>query len=182
LATDASKPEPASGDRQFGAAYDELRRLAGAYLHRERSGHSLQATELVNEAYLRVGRADILEGAGRTHFFAVAARAMRRVLVDHARARGRLKRSGGAARVTLGDNLGPMTEIDLDTLVDLDRAIDRLAALDPRQAKVVELRFFSGLGMSEVADALGISKRSAEGDWAHARVWLRREMNRSRGE
>lgn len=166
-----------SNEALFGVAYDELRRLAGAYINRERRGHSLQATELVNEAYVRLEQGADVDWAGRTHFFAVAARAMRRVLIDHARARGRKKRLGGLQRVTLSANLAGARDIDADALLDLDRAIARLSELDERQGRVVELRFFSGMNMSEIAEALGVSKRTVEGDWAHARAWLHRELS-----
>lgn len=176
MQSDSGKPDPAQSEDLFGQAYDELRRLARGYLRRERAGHSLQATELVNEAYLRLERGAGVDWAGRTHFFAVAARAMRRVLVDHARARGRRKRFGGLRRVTLPDGVAGAREVDIEVLLDLDRAITRLAELDERQARLVELRFFAGLNMAEVAEVLGVSKRTAEGDWAHARVWLQREL------
>jgi RNA polymerase sigma factor (TIGR02999 family) len=160
----------------FALAYDELRGLARAQLAREHGARALQATELVNEAYVRLARSPTIEWAGRTHFFAVAARAMRRVLVDQARARGRKKRGAHLRRVTLGDGLAESLEVDLEDLLDLDRAIEKLASLDSRQAEVVELRFFGGFTMSETAEALDVSKRTVEGDWAHARAWLHREL------
>lgn len=173
----ASNPNREPGEPLFGQAYDELRALASAYLKHERRDHSLQATELVNEAYLRLEGGAGPDWVDRSHFFAVAARAMRRVLVDHARSRGRKKRFGGLQRVTLAEGIHGRSELELDAVVDLDRAISRLADLDERQARVVELRYFSGLGMAEVAKVLGVSKRTVEGDWAHARAWLRRELS-----
>ncbi len=173
----ASNPNREPGEPLFGQAYDELRALASAYLKHERRDHSLQATELVNEAYLRLEGGAGPDWVDRSHFFAVAARAMRRVLVDHARSRGRKKRFGGLQRVTLAEGIHGQSELALDAVVDLDRAISRLADLDERQARVVELRYFSGLGMAEVAKVLGVSKRTVEGDWAHARAWLRRELS-----
>ncbi len=181
MPSDAGKPGGTPVEELLPLAYDELRRLAKAYLSRERSDHSLQATELVNEAYLRLAGTSHIELGGRTHFFAVAARAMRRVLVDHARARGRAKRIGQLQRVTLADGVGGTQEIDLEGLLDLDGALERLAALDERQARVVELRFFAGFTVPEVADALGVSKRTVEGDWTHARAWLHRELDSREG-
>ncbi|MCB9915042.1 MAG: sigma-70 family RNA polymerase sigma factor [Planctomycetes bacterium] len=154
-------------------AYAQLRELAERYLRRERIDHTLQPTALVHEAWLR------LEGDGawrdRTHFFATAARAMRHVLVDHARARRRAKRGGGWARVELDPGLG-LDERELD-LVDLDRALAELAARDERQAALVELRFFGGLAMPAVAEVLGVSLGTAERDWRFARAWLARALN-----
>ena len=176
MTNNPKRPAGSRAEELLPLAYDELRRLARAYLSRERNDHTLQATELVNEAYLRLAGSNI-EWGDKTHFFAVAARAMRRVLVDHARARGRTKRMGQLQRVTLADGLGGTQEIDLERLLDLDDALERLAARDERQARVVELRFFAGFTVPEVADALGVSKRTVEGDWAHARAWLHRELD-----
>jgi len=155
--------------------YDELRALAAGYLRRERAGHTLQPTALVHEAFLRLVEAENLRDVDRAGFLAMAASAMRRVLVDHARARAAEKRGGDAERITLDSGLGPVPGPDLDVLA-LDEALARLAALDERQAKVVELRFFGGLAVEEVADVLGVSKRSVEADWTLARVWLRRAL------
>ncbi|MEM7582066.1 MAG: ECF-type sigma factor [Acidobacteriota bacterium] len=158
--------------------YDELRRLARAYLRRERSDHTLQPTALVHEAYLRLIDQDRLQWQGRTHFFAVGAQMMRRLLVDHARKRGRVKRGGDWQQVTLGHVVTPLLgrDLDHDELLALDQAINRLGDLDARQAKIVELRFFAGLEVAEVADLIGVSKRTVEGNWTHARAWLRREL------
>ncbi len=159
--------------------YDELHRIACRLMSGESPGHTLQATAVAHEAYLRLVDQPRVEWRGRTHFLAVAAMAMRRVLVDHARGRRRLKRGGTWRRVTLHGALhrGGDT-LDHASLLDLHDALDRLAAHDPRPARVVELRFFGGLKMDEVAQALGISKRTVEGDWTHARAWLRRELSR----
>ncbi len=158
--------------------YDELRRLARAYLRRERSDHTLEPTALVHEAYLRLVDQDRLEWQGRSHFFAVGAQMMRRLLVDHARKRGRVKRGGEWQQVTLGHAATPLfgRELDHDELLALDQAIDRLNQLDTRQAQIVELRFFAGLEVAEVAELIGVSKRTIEGNWTHARAWLRREL------
>jgi RNA polymerase sigma factor (TIGR02999 family) len=151
--------------------YDELRRLAAQRLSRERPGQMLQATALVHEAYLRLvdGQPD-RRWDGRGHFFAAAAEAMRRILVDSARSRDRRKRGGGLDRVDLPDRAGPDPD---DDLLALDDALSRLAAEDAVAAKVVELRQFAGLGHEEVASALGITVYLARQKWAYARAWLR---------
>ncbi len=158
--------------------YDELRRLAGDYLKRERSNHTLQSTALVHEAYLRLVDQDRISWRGRTHFFAVGARMMRRLLVDHARRRGRVKRGGHWLRVTLSPDVKSLLgrDLDPDELLALDLALEKLERLDKRQKQIVELRFFGGLEVAEVADALEVSKRTVEGNWAHARAWLKREL------
>ena len=161
------------------AVYAELRRLAGGYLKRERSGHTLQPTELVHEAYLRLVDQTRVEWQGRTHFFAVAANAMRRLLVDHARKRSRDKRGGDPQRVTLHEEIRavPGFDCDLEDLITLDDALADLARLDERQAKIVEMRCFAGLKVDEVAAVLAVSKRTVEGDWTHARAWLKRRLS-----
>jgi RNA polymerase sigma factor (TIGR02999 family) len=158
--------------------YDELRRLAGSYLRREGAGHTLQATELVHEAYLRLADQTRVDWAGRTHFFAVAATAMRRILVDHARRRSRQKRGGAEQQVTLHDELDffRTAELEAEDLIVLDDALTALADYDQRQSRIVEMRAFAGLTVEEVAGILGVSKRTVEGEWAHARAWLRRRL------
>jgi RNA polymerase sigma factor (TIGR02999 family) len=157
--------------------YGELRRLAQHYMRGERQGHSLQATAVVHEAYLRLIDQDRIDWQGRRHFFAAGARAMRQVLIDHARRRGRAKRGGDWQRITVeGIVAFAGRDLDADELLDLNAAIDRLASHDERQARLVELRFFAGLTIAEIAELLGVSKRTAEGDWAHARAWLKREL------
>ncbi len=160
------------------AVYDEMRGLARGYLRRERSDHTLQPTALVHEAYLKLADQDRLNWRGRTHFFAVGAQIMRRLLVDHARRRGRVKRGGDWLRVTLGHGVAPLLgrDLDRDELLGLDQALRKLAELDPRQARIVELRFFAGLEVAEVAEVLRVSKRTVEGHWTHARAWLKREL------
>ena len=157
--------------------YAELKRQAERYLRREKDGHSLQATALVHEAYLRLADQRRIQWQGRTQFFGVAAQLMRRVLVDHARSRHAEKRGG--ANVSLVRPLEEATaaaqESDVDLLA-LDDALTRLAALDERQAKVVELRYFSGLGIEETAEVLGISPATVKREWAMARAWLKREL------
>ena len=177
----SDEPVGAAPEELVETVYDELRRLARSYLRRERAGHTLEATGLVHEAWLRLADQDRVSWRGRGHFFAVGAKMMRRLLVDHARRRGSAKRGGDWQRVTLaGVALGggklDAGELDAEELLALDRALERLAELDPRQARVVELRYFAGLAMAEVAEHLGVSKRTVEGDWTHARAWLRRAL------
>lgn len=155
--------------------YDELRALAAAYLRRERTGHSLQPTALVHEAFIKLIDAEGLQATDRHHFFAIAANTMRRVLVEHARTRGAVKRGGGQRRVTLTGIQAVKPDAEFE-VVALDEALKKLAALDERQARIVELRFFGGLGVDEVAQLLGVSKRTVEGDWTLARAWLLREL------
>jgi RNA polymerase sigma-70 factor, ECF subfamily len=163
--------------------YGELRRQAARRLRAQPPGHTLQATALVHEAYLRLVDRDTAgtDWQDRSHFFAVAARAMRSVLVDHARARRAAKRGGGARALTLetADASGALADRSSDPGLDveaLDEALTRLAALDPRQARVVELRYFGGLSIEETAQALGVSHATVEREWRTARLWLRREL------
>jgi RNA polymerase sigma factor (TIGR02999 family) len=158
--------------------YDQLRRLAGAFMARERPDHTLDATGLVHEAYLRLVDQSRVDWQGRSHFLALGAQAMRRLLVDHARGHRRAKRGGGWQRVSLAHELvrGP-EGLDRHDVMTLHRAIERLAELSPRQAQVVELRFFGGLSVPETAAVLGLSQRTVEGDWTHARAWLRRALD-----
>lgn len=160
--------------------YDELRGLA-ARLMGQRGGHTLQATALVHEAWLKLARRERAGDGwdGRAHFLAVAARAMRQVLVNHARDRGAQKRGGEAMRVTLDEAIGAV-EVDAVEVLALDDALQRLAQLDPRQAKVVELRSFGGLSIEEVATALGVGLTTVKADWRFARAWLRREFPNER--
>jgi RNA polymerase sigma factor (TIGR02999 family) len=157
--------------------YDELRRLAGYYLQRERSGHTLQGTALVHEAYMRLVQQDHAQWENRAHFFAVAARMMRRILVDHARNTLAAKRGAGTPKLSLDEALG-VAQAESGELVDLDEALRRLSGLDEQQGKVVELRFFAGLSVEETASVLGISTATVKRDWATAKAWLYRELNR----
>ncbi len=153
----------------------ELRRLARAYMARERRGHTLQTTALVNEAFLRLTDARRVRWEDRAHFLGVSARLMRRVLVDHARSRGYRKRGGGAQRVTLDDELAAVPALALD-VVALDRALDALAAVDARKSRVIELRFFGGLTVEETAEVLRVSADTVKRDWRLAKLWLLREL------
>jgi RNA polymerase sigma factor (TIGR02999 family) len=155
--------------------YDEFRAMAQRYLSRERPDHTLEPTALVHEAFMKLIDQSRVDWQGRAHFFAVAAQAMRRILVDHARHHNRLKRGGDRQRVSLDEQLAP-GEHRTEDLVALDDALEQLAQLDARQARIVELRFFAGLTVGEVAETLGVSKRTIEGDWTMARAWLRREL------
>lgn len=155
--------------------YNELRRLARYQMKFEESDHTLQATGLVNEAYLRLVDQKRVNWKNRAHFFGAAAQIIRRVLVDHARARHRLKRGGNALKVTLYDGLLASKRLELD-VVALDHALSQLAKLDPQQERIIELRFFAGLSIDETAEALSISPATVKRDWSSARAWLYREM------
>jgi RNA polymerase sigma factor (TIGR02999 family) len=153
----------------------ERRRLARAYMSRERKGHTLQATALVNEVFLRLADTPTLRWQDRAHFIGIAARLMRRVLVDHARARGSRKRGGGAEQVPLDDAQLATPELPLDVIA-VDRALETFATIDRRKSQIVELRFFGGLSVEETADVLGISVETVKRDWRVARLWLSREL------
>jgi RNA polymerase sigma factor (TIGR02999 family) len=167
----------AAREQLFRVLYSELRRQAGRYMRRERRSHTLQPSGLVNEAYLRLAGSPDLDLHDRAHFFAIAARVMRQVLVDHARRRRAAKREG--VHVTLGD--ADAAAVPLEVL-DLEKALQELAVLDPRQARVVELRFFGGLDVEETADALGLSARTVKREWQTARAWLQHRLLHGRGE
>jgi RNA polymerase sigma factor (TIGR02999 family) len=170
-------PEPTAGERQafdqmFPVVYDELHRLAAQYLRRERPDHTLQPTALVNEAYLRLVNQHRVDWRNRAQFVGVAAGMMRRILVNHARERAAAKRPDGRERVSLSLVDPSSSDAPVVDLIALEDALSRLAALDPRKAKVVELRFFGGLKMDEVADVLAISLATVEREWSFARAWL----------
>jgi len=158
--------------------YEELRRQARRYLRREREGHSLQATALVHEAYMRLVDQRRMQWQGRSQFFGIASQLMRRILVDYERSRHAEKRGGVNISLVqpLEDATAAAHETDVDLLA-LDDALTRLAALDERQAKVVEMRYFTGLGIEETAEALGISPATVKREWASARAWLKRELS-----
>ena len=162
-------------DRLVPAVYGELRRIAGNFMRRQRPGITLQASALVNEAFLRLVDSDQVNWQGRTHFFAVSAQLMRRVLVDAARRRNSQKRGGDRMRITLDDRAQISDDDDTD-LVALDEALTRLAQLNPRHSRIVELRYFGGLTEEQVAEALKISARTVRRDWSVARAWLYREL------
>jgi len=173
----------AAGDPHAAAAlvpvvYEELRRVAASALRRERSDHTLQPTALVHEAFLRLAGIPADQWRDRTHFVAIAARVMRQVLVDHARGRSALKRGSADLRVPLeGIDAPAASSPDVD-LVTLDDALERLAIVDPRHARIVELRFFGGLTVEETAAVIGASERTVKRDWQMARAWLKRDLAR----
>ncbi|MEO7501409.1 MAG: sigma-70 family RNA polymerase sigma factor [Gemmatimonadaceae bacterium] len=169
-----STGDSAASDKLIPLVYGELHRQAQRYLRREVEGHTLQTTALVHEAYLRLVDQRTTRWESRAQFFGIAARLMRRILVDHARKHNAAKRGGSAIQVPL-DERAPAQESDVD-LVALDDALVRLALMDERQARVVELRYFTGLGINETAEALGISAATAKRDWVIARNWLKVEL------
>jgi len=175
LAAQAAAGEPLATERLSAVLYDELHTLAERYMRRERADHTLQPTALVHEAYIRLIGSDVAF-RDRSHFLALAARTMRRVLLDHARKRGAAKR-GSNPRLTLTD-VAITAASSLD-LIAVDAALERLALIEPRQAQVVELRFFGGLEIEEAAEALGVSAGTVKRDWRFARAWLASELRTS---
>jgi len=169
---------PEALDALIPLVYKELRRVAHAHLRNERSDHTLQTAALVNEAYLRLVGIDPPHWESRTHFFAIAGRVMRQILVDYARRHRAGKRGAGACRVSLDDVVERAREQQGD-VVALDDALEALTALDPRQAQVVELRFFAGMSLQDISAALGIAPATVQRDWTAARAWLHREMSRN---
>jgi RNA polymerase sigma-70 factor, ECF subfamily len=167
-------------ERLMPLVYGELRKLAAYHLRAERVGHTLQPTALVHEAYLRMAGRNELQVRDRAHFVEVAAQVMRHILVDHARARGRGKRGGGRTIVALDDVTAAHDEREAD-LIALDDALTELSRLSPQQGRIVELRYFGGLTIEEIAEALGIAVARVRSDWTLARAWLRRELLRSDG-
>ena len=162
-------------DRLLPGIYDALRRIASNYMRSEKTAHTLQPTALVHEAYVQAVGDKELSLAGKTHLLAICAKNMRRILVDHARRRSALKRGGIRYRVPLLDDLVGEADQAQDLLM-IDDSLTKLATIDPRQADLVELRVFSGLTVAEAAQALGMSKRTAEREWTFAKAWLRREF------
>ncbi len=158
--------------------YDELRRLAGRYLRRERLDHTLQSTALVHEAYMKLIDQRNVRWHNRAQFFGLAAELIRRILVDHARARHAAKRGGSAYKLTLDEALDASAPRDFD-IMRLDDALQGLAKIDPQQSRIVELRFFAGLTIEETAEVVGISPATVKRDWLVAKAWLRRELERA---
>jgi RNA polymerase sigma factor (TIGR02999 family) len=164
-------------DRLLPLVFDELRRLAASYLRRERAGHTLQPTALVNEAYLRLVDQEGAQWQNRAHFFGIAANLMRQILVDHARQRSADKRGGSQLQrlsLTQAERLVKQEELDV---LALNEALERLAEFDPQQTRIVELKFFGGLTIEETAEVLGVSHATVEREWKLARAWLRRELS-----
>jgi len=164
-------------DRLMPLVYQELRLIASRFLRHERPGHTLQSTALVNEAFLRLVNQQDVQWRNRAHFFGIAAQMIRRILVDHARAAQADKRGAGAVRIELEDHLAVSSQSELD-LVGLDECLQKLAALDERQARIVELRFFTGLSVEETAEVMQVSTATVKREWSSARAWLFREMTR----
>jgi RNA polymerase sigma-70 factor, ECF subfamily len=169
---DADRPEAAL----MPLVYDELRRIAARYVSRERPGQTLQATALVNEAFVRMAAERPRVFQNRTHFLAIAALSMRQILVQRARARGAAKRGGAPRRVTLDDASLPHERGEDIELLAIDEALTRLAAIDAQQARIVELRYFGGLTIEETAEVVGISPATVKREWAMARAWLKRAL------
>jgi len=162
-------------DRIVVLVYPELRKIARRCLTGERPGHTLQATALVNEAYLKLVDIQSVQWRDRAHFFAVGARVMRRILVDHARSRGYAKRGGGALQVAFNEALVVSNDMD-PALVRMDDALTQLASFDPRKARIVEMRYFGGLNANDMAAVLGVSPQTVNREWSLAKAWLAREM------
>jgi len=175
LVEQASRGDEKAATALMPIVYDELRRLAHAYMGRERPGQTIQATALVHEAYLRLLKDKKQAWQGRTHFLAIAATSMRQILVERARARGAIKRGGEKVRVTLNEGAVGGGEEDVDVLA-IDAALTKLAEVDPQLARIVELRFFGGLTISEAAEALDVSPATVKRGWTLAKAWLRREV------
>jgi RNA polymerase sigma factor (TIGR02999 family) len=175
LLIDWTNGSEAARDELMPLVYEELRRLAHRHMGRERPGHTLQTSALVNEAYLRLIDQKNVRWQSRAHFFAIAAQIMRRILVDYARSRRYAKRGGGAPRVSLNE-AAVASESRSAEVVALDEALKGLAAIDPRKGQIVELRFFGGLSVEETAEVLGVSPGTVMRDWTLAKAWLRKEM------
>lgn len=181
LLAELSKGNQAAASKLIPLVYAELRRLASGYMRRERSDHTLQATALVHEAYLKLVEQRSVDWQSRAHFFGIAAQVMRRILVDHARGHLREKRGGGQRLVPIDEVLVFAPEQSQE-LVKLDQALERLTRLDPRQGKIVELRFFGGLTVEQTAELLGISAKTVKRDWSMAKAWLHGDLKQSHGD
>ncbi len=163
-------------DQLLPLVYDELRGLARTHLAHERPGHTLGATALVHEAFLRLKQQEAILPETRAHFFAIAGHTMRRILVDYARARKRLKRGAGAEHVSLDEARAAISTEEADEILSLNDALERFSSVNERGSKIVEMRYFAGLSAEETADALGLSVRTVHRSWAAARAWLKKEM------
>jgi RNA polymerase sigma factor (TIGR02999 family) len=178
LLLDWGRGEKAALDRVIPMVYEELRRLAHRQMRRERAGDTLQTTALINEAYLRLVDYARMRPRDRAHFYAIAAQAMRRILIERARSRHSAKRGSGAQRLSL-DEVGNVSDERSADLVALDEALTNLAAIDPRKAQIVELKYFGGMTIEEAANVLGVSTPTVERDWHTAKIWLHREISRT---
>lgn len=173
---DWSRGDPEAPDKLMPLVYDELRRIASQYLRRERADHTLQPTALVHEAYLKLVDQQRVSWQNRAHFFAIAAQAMRRILVSYARQHLAAKRGGPRQRLTLDEAMGAAQQREVD-LIALDEAMTNLEAIDPQQSRIIELRFFGGLSVEETAQVIGVSPATVKREWTMARAWLHRRMS-----
>jgi RNA polymerase sigma-70 factor (ECF subfamily) len=180
LLAEATKGDQQAASKLVPLVYDELRRLARHYMRRERENHTLQATALVHEAYLKLVQHQSVDWQNRAHFFGIAAQVMRHILVDHARGHGREKRGAGQQLVSLEEALVFSPEKSAE-LIKLDESLERLAKLDPRQGRIVELRFFGGLTVEETAHILGISPKTVKREWSVAKAWLHGDLRQNHG-
>lgn len=172
---ECARGDARAADELMPQVYDQLRALAGRFMQDERAGHTLQPTALVNEAYMRMVRIERVDWQGKAHFFAVAARQMRRILIDHAHAKGAKKRGERMSHVTLDEGVLASSE-DPVAILALEQALVALERRNPRQSRVAELRLFAGMQVKEIAHVLGVSERTVKGDWRFARAWLMREL------
>ena len=178
LLVDWGKGDKAALDRVMPLIYHELRRMAHRQMRRERAGNTMQTTGLINEAYLRLIDYKRVQPRDRSHFFAIAAQAMRRVLIERARSRNSAKRGSGGEKVSL-EEVAELVDERAASLVALDEALATLATMDPRKAQIVELKYFGGMTIEETAEVLDVSTPTVERDWQMARIWLHREINRT---
>jgi RNA polymerase sigma factor (TIGR02999 family) len=177
LLIDWSKGDEYALEQLMPLVYEELRRMARSYMRRQPSGHTFQTTDLIHEAYLKIAGGEQPNWQSRSHFFGVAAKAMRHILVDYARSKNNRKRGGWQERVTLKENMR-VTNQSSEEIVALDDALNRLAALDDRKVRVVEMKFFAGLHVAEIADVLKVSPETVKRDWSFAQTWLLRELQK----
>jgi RNA polymerase sigma factor (TIGR02999 family) len=177
LLLDWSKGDEYALEQLMPLVYEELRRMARNYMRRQPSGHTFQTTDLIHEAYLKIAGGEQRNWQSRSHFFGVAAKAMRHILVDYARSKNNRKRGGWQERVTLKENMR-VTNQSSEEIVVLDDALNRLAALDERKVRVVEMKFFAGLHVAEIADVLKVSPETVKRDWSFAQTWLLRELEK----
>jgi len=177
LLLDWSKGDEYALEQLMPLVYEELRRMARNYMRRQPSGHTFQTTDLIHEAYLKIAGGEQPNWQSRSHFFGVAAKAMRHILVDYARSKNNRKRGGWQERVTLKENMR-VTNQSSEEIVALDDALNRLAALDDRKVRVVEMKFFAGLHVAEIADVLKVSPETVKRDWSFAQTWLLRELEK----
>jgi RNA polymerase sigma factor (TIGR02999 family) len=182
LLTELRDGNQQAANRLMPLIYNELRKMAGSYMQRERSGHTLQATALVNEVYMRLAGGETAPWQNRAHFFAIAAHAMREVLLDYARRHNAGKRGGkDAQKVTIDVELRGVSP-KIENVIAIDEALERLARIDPRQSRLIELRFFAGLSVEEAAEVMGVSPVTVKREWRSAKAWLHRELAAARPE